>query len=182
VFTVLPHFILRSRQMRPEVAREALLATHGGLSVERCAMLGHLAPMALYRLGCACGHHSLVAVLTRRGLSLPVYCLAAAKHRRCLTETVFLPTIVCGRVSWHLGSAAEASAAALTPSYGELQCAASQQEPSSRVGGILSDGFDSTAKSMQTLCPGVRLGNCLRHAITKLPKQRAAIASPVRQA
>ncbi|HEY5866209.1 MAG TPA: hypothetical protein VI542_11810 [Candidatus Tectomicrobia bacterium] len=34
VFTVLPHFVLRYRQMRPQVAREALLATHGGLSLE----------------------------------------------------------------------------------------------------------------------------------------------------
>jgi hypothetical protein len=32
VFTVLPHVVLRSRQIRPEVARDALLATHGGLS------------------------------------------------------------------------------------------------------------------------------------------------------
>jgi hypothetical protein len=32
VFTVLPHLVLRYRQMRPEVARDALLATHGGLS------------------------------------------------------------------------------------------------------------------------------------------------------
>jgi hypothetical protein len=30
--------------------------------------------------------------------------------------------------------------------------------------------------------PGARLGNCLRHAIYKLPKKLAAIASPVRQA
>ena len=29
VFTVLPHFVLRYRTMRPEVARDALLATHG---------------------------------------------------------------------------------------------------------------------------------------------------------
>jgi hypothetical protein len=29
VFTVLPHFVLRYRQMRPEVARDALVATHG---------------------------------------------------------------------------------------------------------------------------------------------------------
>src|SRR6266540_4228912 len=36
VFTVLPHFVLRYRQMRPEVARDALLATHGGLSLELC--------------------------------------------------------------------------------------------------------------------------------------------------
>src|SRR5215471_13114851 len=39
VFTVLPHFVLRYRQMRPAVARDALLATHGGLSLEVCAVL-----------------------------------------------------------------------------------------------------------------------------------------------
>jgi hypothetical protein len=70
VFTVLPHFVLRYRQMRPEVARDALLATHGGLSLELCAVLYHLSPMALYRLLCAFGHHSLVTVLTRCGLPL----------------------------------------------------------------------------------------------------------------
>src|SRR5919109_2398920 len=56
VFTVLPHFVLRSRQMRPEAARDVLLATHGGLSQERCAELYHISPMALYRLLCALGH------------------------------------------------------------------------------------------------------------------------------
>ena len=56
VFTVLPHFVLRYRQMRPEVARNALLVTHGGLSLELCAVIYHLSPMALYRLICAFGH------------------------------------------------------------------------------------------------------------------------------
>ena len=32
VFTVLPHFILRYRRMRPDVARQTPIATHGGLS------------------------------------------------------------------------------------------------------------------------------------------------------
>src|SRR5262244_4614444 len=73
VFTVLPHFVLRYRSLRPDVARDALLATHGGLSLEVCAVLYHLSPMALYRLICAFGHHSLVTVLTRCGLSLPIY-------------------------------------------------------------------------------------------------------------
>src|SRR5262247_1835687 len=76
VFTVLPHFVLRYRQMRPDVARDALLATHGGLSLELCAVLYHISPMALYRLICALGHQSLVTVLTRCGLPLPVYFLA----------------------------------------------------------------------------------------------------------
>jgi hypothetical protein len=75
VFTVLPHFVLRYRQMRPEIARDALLATHGGLSLELCAVLYHISPMALSRLVCAFGHHSLVTVLTRCGLALPTYFL-----------------------------------------------------------------------------------------------------------
>src|SRR6266852_1131137 len=140
VFTVLPHFVLRYRQMRPEAARDALLATHGGLSLELCAVICHLSPMALYRLVCAFGQHSLVTVLTRCGLPLPVYFLADEKHSRCLTKKVYLPTIVCGRVLWHLGYTEHASATAFTQSYQEFQRAASQQEPSYRVRGILTDG------------------------------------------
>jgi hypothetical protein len=182
VFTVLPHFILRYRQMRPEVARDALLATQGGLSLELCAVLYHLSPMALYRLICAFGHHSLVTVLIRCGLPLPVYFLADEKHTRCLTAKVYLPTISCGRVLWHLGYTAAASTAAFTQSYREFQQVALQQEPSYRVRGILTDGFDSTTNSMRTLFPGARLGNCLRHAINKLPAKLTSIASPVRKA
>src|SRR5438874_4947890 len=182
VFTVLPHFILRYRQMHPEVARDALLATHGGLSLDLCAVLYHLSPMALYRLVCAFGHHSLVMVLTRCGLPLPVYFLADEKHSKCLADKVYLPTIVCGRVLWHLGYTEAASTAAFTQSYREFQQAALQQEPSYRVRGILTDGFDSTTSSMRTLFPGARLGNCLRHAINKLPAKLVAVASPVRKA
>jgi len=181
VFTVLPHFVIRYRSMRPGVARDALLATHGGLSLELCAVICHISPIALYRLICAFGHQSLVAVLTRCGLSLPVYVLADEKHSRCLTDKVYLPTIVCGRVLWHLGYTTEASAAAFTESYQVFQRAASQQEPSYRVRGVLTDGFDSTTKSMCTLFPGARLGTCLRHALLKLPKKLVAIASPVRK-
>src|SRR5262247_447144 len=104
------------------------------------------------------------------------------KSTVAVTNKVYLPTIVCGRVLWHLGYTTEASAAAFTASYGAFQRAASQQEPSYRVKGILIDGFDSTTKSLQTLFPGVRLGNCLRHAIIKLPGKLVAIASPMRKA
>src|SRR5215831_18515251 len=98
VFTVLPHFVLRYRSMRPEVVRDALLATLGGLSLELCAVICHISPLALYRLVCTFGRQSLVAVLTRCGLPLPVYCLADEKHICCLTDKVYLPTIVCGQV------------------------------------------------------------------------------------
>ena len=181
VFTVLPHFVLRYRKMRPEVARDALLATHGGLSLEWCAVICHISPMALYRVICALGQQSLVTVLTRCALSLPVYLLADEKHSRCLTEKVYLPTIVRGRVIWHLGYSASKSAAAFTESYGVYQRAALQQEPTYQVRGALTDGFDSTTRSMKTLFPGARLGNCLRHALNKLPDKLVGLVAPVRQ-
>ncbi len=115
VFTVLPHFILRYRQMRPEVARNALLATYGGLSLEWCAVIYDISPMALYRLVCAFGHQGLVTVLTRCGLPLPTSFLADEKHSHCRTDKVYLPTVVSGRVIWHLGYTEEASAIAFTP-------------------------------------------------------------------
>src|SRR5262249_2142503 len=167
--------------MRPEVARDALLATHGGLSLELCAVLYPLSSMALYRLVCALGQQSLVTVLTRCGLPLPVYCLADEKHSRCLTGKVSLPTIVCGRVLWHRGDTEAASTAAFTQSYREFQQPALQQQPSYRVRGSLTDGFDSTTSSLRTLFPGARLGNCLRHALNKLPGKLTAIPSAMRQ-
>jgi transposase-like protein len=181
VFTVLPHFVLRYRTMRPDAARDALLATHGGLSLELCAAICHISPMALYRLVCAFGQHTLVSVLTRCGLPLPTYILADEKHSRCLTDRVYLPTIVSGRLIWHLGYCDSKSAVAFTESYGEFQQAALELASSYRVKGALTDGFDSTTKSMRTLFPGVRLGYCLRHALNKLPDKLPGLAAPLRQ-
>jgi hypothetical protein len=107
--------------------------------------------------------------------------LADEKHGKCLADKVYLPTIVCGRVLWHLGYTTEASAVAFRQSYGAFQCAALQREPSYRVKGVLTDGFDSTTKSLRTLFPGARLGICLRHALLKLPKKLMAITPPLRK-
>jgi hypothetical protein len=181
VFTVLPHFALRYRRMRPEVARQALIATHGGLSLEWCATICHISPMALYRLICALGQHSLVSVLVNCHLSLPAYILADEKHSTCLTERVYLPTIVSGRVIWHLGYSDSKSAAAFTQSYSVFQQAALDHEPSYQVRGALIDGFDSTVGSMRTLFPGARLGFCLRHALNKLPDKLVGVSASVRR-
>src|SRR5262244_1912699 len=181
VFTVLPHFVLRYRHMSPDVARQALIATHGGLSLAWCAVVCNISPMALYRLICALGQQGLVTALTRCKLPLPVYLLADEKHSYCLTDRVYLPTIVSGRVLWHLGYSASKSAAAFTASYGDFQRAALQVEPSYRVRGALTDGFDTTTQSMRTLFPGARLGFCLRHALNKLPDKLMGLSAPVRK-
>ena len=46
----------------------------------------------------------------------PLSSLADEKHSHCLTDTVYLPTIVRGRVIWYLGDTTEASAIAFTQS------------------------------------------------------------------
>jgi transposase-like protein len=180
VFTVLPHFVLRYRRMSPDVARQALLATHGGLSLAWCATIFHISTMSLYRVICAFGQQRLLTVLTRCGLPLPTSILADEKHSRCLTERVYLPTIVRGRVLWHLGYSASKSAAAFTESYGVFQRAALEHEPSYQVRGALTDGFDSTVSSMRALFPGARLGFCLRHALNKLPDKLIGVSAAVR--
>ena len=101
---------------------------------------------------------------TRCGLPLPVYVLADEKHSRCLSTKVYLPTIGCGRVLWHLGYTTEASAAAFTESYQVFQRVASQQEPSYRVRGALTDGFDSTTKSLRT-----RFRECVSASVCVTP-------------
>ena len=136
VFTVLPHFVLRYRSLHPDVARNALLATHGGLSLEICAVIWHLSPMALSRLVCAFGRQSLVTVLTRCGLPLPTYFLADEKHSRCLTDKVYLPTIVRGRVLWHLGYTEAATAAAFRSPMGSFNVPRSST--SRRIGSAAS--------------------------------------------
>jgi len=181
VFTVLPHFVLRYRRMHPDVARQALTATHGGLSLAWCAAICDISPMALYRLICALGQHRLVSVLVKCHLPLPAYILADEKHSKCLTERVYLPTIVSGRVIWHLGYSDSKSAAAFTELYGQFQRAALEHEPSYQVKGALIDGFDSTTKSMRSLFAGARLGYCLRHALNKLPDKLVGLAAPVRK-
>lgn len=180
VFTVLPHFVLRYSGINPAVAKKALLATHGGLSLEWSATLLNLSPMAIYRLGCALGRASLVVVLSRCQLPLPPYLLADEKHSHCLTEKVYLPTIVEGRVIWHVGYTEDKSAEAFEASYAQFQQATRMVEPAYQPQGILTDGFESTRKSLHHLFPTTPLGNCLRHATHRVSSKLKAVAQAMR--
>ena len=161
VFTVLPHFILRYRRYDPR-SRALPSWPPLGASVELCAVLYHISPLALYRLICAFGRQSLVPVLTRCGLPLPVYFLADEKHSRCLTAKVYLPTIVSGRLIWQVYTTA-ASTAAFTQPYRAFQQAALQRNR--RIGSAASSPMALTARrAVCGRCSLARLGTCLRHA------------------
>ena len=145
-----------------------------------CSIISHRWPSIAWSV------HLVTRVWSRCSAGVVCPCLRISWPTRSTVAVslskVYLPTIVSGRVIWHLGYTKAASAAAFAQSYGEFQRAAFQHEPTYRVRGILTDGFDSTTKSMRALFPGARLGNRLRHAINKLPAKLTAITSPVRQA
>lgn len=181
VFTISPHFVLRYSGVKPAVAQQALLATHGGLSLAWSATLFTICPMSIYRLVCALGRTSLVTVLSRCQLPLPPNFLADEKHSHCLTEKVYLPTIVEGRLIWHLGYTEDKSAAAFEASYAQFQQATHTVEPDYQPQSILTDGFESTRQSLHHLFPAAALGNCLRHATNRVASKLKAVTQTVRE-
>lgn len=181
VFTILPHFALRYSGLKPEVAKQALLASHGGLSLEWSATLFNLSAMSIYRLVCAFGRTNLVTVLTRCQLPLPQYLLADEKHSHCLTEKVYLPTIVAGRLIWQVGYSEDQLATSFQAAYGQFQQAAQTIEPAYQPQAILTDGFESTRKSLGQLFPQTALGNCLRHATNRLGSKLQGVSKEVRE-
>jgi len=167
--------------MKPAIAKKVLMATHGGLSLEICAIIENVCPMAIYRLVCSIGRNGLVELGTRCHLPLPQYVIADEKHSHCLDKRVYLPTIGCGRVIWHLGYTSSKSVNAFAESYGEFKRAAKAIDLSYQALGILTDGFNSTRKSLSQLFAFAKLANCMLHATFKLPAQIKGVTKAVRQ-
>jgi hypothetical protein len=61
--------------------------------------------MAVYRLVCSFGHQALGARAEPVWVAVAALSLAD-EAGKCLTDKVYLPTIVSGRVLWHLGYSA----------------------------------------------------------------------------
>jgi hypothetical protein len=94
---------------------------------------------------------------------------------------VYLPTIVCGRVIWHLGYTTDKSAEAFEASYTQFQQDALDVDPSYRARGILTDSFESTIKSLHSLFPGAVIGNCLLHAAKGILTKLRSVSKTTRQ-
>jgi transposase-like protein len=181
VFTVLPHFVLRYRKMSSETAKKALIATNGGLSLENCSGILNISAMSIYRFVCGFGRQSLVMFLYRCGLQLPEYIQADEKHSKCRAEKVYLPTITSGFIVWHLGYVTNKNADAFLESYKQFKDSAETLDSEYRVKGILTDGFESTIKSLRSLFPTARIGNCILHAAKKVNSKLKEISSVLRK-
>jgi len=123
----------------------------------------------------------LVRLLTGCRLPLPQYLQADEKHSFCLTEKVYLPTITQGRVIWYLGYSTDKSALSFKQIYGQFVQQAQAVEPDYQPVGILTDGFESTRKSLHELFPQTALGNCLRHAADRLASKLTGVTKELRE-
>jgi hypothetical protein len=94
---------------------------------------------------------------------------------------VYLPTIVCGRVIWHLGYTTDKSAEAFEASYAQFQQDVLDIDPAYHAQGILTDGFESTIKSMHSLFPEAGIGNCLLHAARRILSKLKSVSRTTRQ-
>jgi len=137
--------------------------------------------MAVYRLICSLGKVCMVTLLTRCGIPLPEYLAADEKHSVCLTEKVYLPTVACGHLIWHIGYAEDKSAEAFEASYGQFRQAGLNYDPSWKVRGVLTDSFDSTVRTVKKLFPEARVGNCPLHAAKKVGQKLKNVPREVRE-
>ncbi len=180
VFTVLPHFLIRYSRLQIETAKSALYLTHYGSSLEVCANHLNISAMSIYRLVCQFGKADLVRINTLCKLALPEYLLADEKHSNCLKEKVYLPTIESNRVIWHLGYTESKSEEAFYDSYNNYRKSALNISPSYSPKGFLTDGFKSTINSIKKSFPKTKIGNCLLHAVKRIPGKLKSVSDLLR--
>ncbi len=102
VFTVIPSFLMPYRAYNPETVKKALIAYHGGLSFENCAIIFNISGLALYRIICAFGRCSLPQMLTKVGVALPNHIWVDEKHTQCLDQKGYIPIVSSGHAIWHI--------------------------------------------------------------------------------
>jgi hypothetical protein len=110
--------------------------------------------------------------------------LAHLFHRRRKTQSLLGGKgLLTDNCLWagHLGYSPSKSAEGFAASYGEFKQAALAVDSSYCVKGILTDGFDSTRKSLRRLFPFAKLANCFLHATLKFPAQIQWVSKTVRQ-
>ncbi len=163
-WSVLPEFVLRYTGLNPLEARSCLYNSFYGASLEVNFALFGVSAMQQYNYFCAIGRNSLVKILINCSLELPAYPIFDEKHCKCRSDKSYLPTIVEGRVIWHLGYVESLSEDTLTANYGIFKENAQNELPNYSPIGVLTDGFTSTQNSVRNNFLKTIIGICLFHA------------------
>lgn len=148
VFTVIPSFLMRYFGCRTKQSQKALLAYHGGLSLENCAISFNISPMSLYRIICAFGKYSTEKVLAHAGISLPEYIQVDEKHTKCLGKKGYIPIISSGHIIWHIDYVNSVEEDTLETSYKKFDVETKKIEPSYTPRAVTHDGFKATTNAL----------------------------------
>lgn len=148
VFTIIPSFLMRYLSYRTKQVRDALIAYHGGLSFENCAICFNIAPLALYRIICAFGKYSLEHVLTKAGVPLPKHVQVDEKHTKCLGQKGYIPIVSSGHAIWHIDYVSSVDEEILEGSYQQFAEETKKIETGYTPGTITHDGFKPTRNAL----------------------------------
>jgi hypothetical protein len=121
---------MRYLSYRTEQVRDALIAYHGGLSFENCAICFNIATISLYRIICAFGKYSLSHILTKAAVPLPKHVQVDEKHTKCLGEKGYIPIVSSGHAIWHIDYVDYVDENVLEASYQQGSCG-NQENPAS---------------------------------------------------
>lgn len=161
----MPYFSSRTEQVK-----NALIAYHGGLSFENCALCFNISGIALYRLICTFGKYSIPDILHKTGIPLPKNVQADEKHTQCLDEKGYIPLLTCGHAIWHIDYVDSLDDKILEDSYRKFSEETKVIDADYTPKTITHDGFQSTINALSHIFKKATFLICWLHACWSLAK------------
>ena len=170
VFTVIPSFLMRYFRHDTENVKNALIAYHGGLSLENCAICFNISAMSLYRIICAFGKYSIPDILNTVGIALPKNCQVDEKHTKCLGEKAYIPLLTSGHAIWHIDYVESLDDDVLEGSYRKFADQTKVIEAEYTPQTITHDGYKSTINALRRIFKKTAFLICWIHSCWSLAK------------
>ena len=161
---------MRYLSYRTEQVKNALIAYHGGLSFENCAICFNINAMSLYRIICAFGKYSIPAILHKTGIPLPRYAQADEKHTKCLQEKGYIPLLTSGHVIWHIDYVDSLDDEVLENSYQKFAEETKTIDADYAPKTVTHDGFKSTINALHSIFKKTTFLICWLHACWSIAK------------
>ncbi len=170
VFTVIPSFLIRYFSYRSEQVKKALIAYHGGLSLENCTICFNIKAMALYRIICTFGKYSLPSIFYKAGLTLPKNAQVDEKHTKCMGDKGYIPMLTCGHTIWHIDYVESLDNDTLESSYRKFSEETKVLDADYSPETITHDGFRSTINAMRNIFKKTAFLICWIHSCWSIAK------------
>ncbi len=161
---------MRYFSYRSEQVKNALIAYHGGLSLENCAICFNINAMSLYRIICTFGKSSIPEVFHRAQMALPENGQTDEKHSKCMGENGYIPLITSGHAIWHIDYVESLDEEVLEASYKNFADQTKAIDPDYEPITMTHDGYQSTINALRRIFKKTAFLICWIHACRSLAK------------